>query len=356
MSYIIKKDELHSTYVCSANDGGYKIYKYKSPVSDHNLYKYRSIVEYNGNIVCFSPPKSLSQPDFCDLYYAKEYVAEEYIEGTMVNVFWDGNAWKTVSKSKMDADCIFFDTSISFKRMLAQTLESCGLVLNNLNKSYCYSFVMQHPENRIVSLFKIQQLYLIAAYEINRLDESQTKITTVNDIKDDPIWLTTTVKFPAKLVWDLKDKIPTNTPFTYMGVVFKNVATGDRCKLRNPAYEYVRQLRGNQPKLKYRYIELRKISKVGEYLTYYPEHAELFNHFKTQIHTFTNELFKLYVELNIKKSITLDTVDSKYRTALKKLHEHYKNVLKPQKMYLTRPIVIQFVNGLHEPIIMSLIR
>ena len=171
-------------------------------------------------------------------------------------------------------------------------------------------------------------------------------------LTESPIWETNFVKFPAKLDWDLDQKIPLNTPYTNMGVVFKH-PDGYRCKLRNPAYELVRQIRGNQPKLKYRYLELRKSSQVGEFLKYFPEHADAFKTFQSSIHSYTNELYRLYVCLNIRKTITLDAIDEKYKVSLKRLHFFYKEELKPKNQHLTQQRVIQYVNELHNSILMA---
>ena len=55
--------------------------------------------------------------------------------------------------------------------------------------------------------------------------------------------------------------------YKIVGAVVK--CNGVRTKIRNPTYENVRLLRGNQPKLQYRYLMLRSNQKVSEYLKYY---------------------------------------------------------------------------------------
>ena len=354
-SYILSYDELNSDNVSRTLDSTntYTIYKYNQSVSAP-FYKYRSIIGMGSNIVCFSPPKSMSYSEFCDTHSAKEIVSEEFVEGTMVNVFWDGSDWKKATKSKMDAVCFFFDTNGVFNRLFEETLQSVNLDLNTLNKSYCYSFVMQHPENRLVTAFTEIKLYLISAYYIES-SLVNTKVNVVDTIQKDPVWESTRVQFPAVLEWDLLKPIE-NMPYTIMGVSFKDPISGDRCKLRNPAFEYVRHLRGNQPKLSYRYLELRKMGKVVEFLTFYPEHSGQFRYYQTNLHKYTNTLYNLYVNIFIKKNIQLDTVDHKYQISLKRLHYHYREVLVPQKKYVTLQTVIEYVNELPEAILMGVIR
>lgn len=356
-SYIINNSELNSEEnMYSKTDQEYCMYKYKSPPVSEVFYKYRSVITQNDKVVCVSPSKSVPYRAFCDRHSAKEsVVAEEFIEGTMMNVFWDGFNWKTSTRFKMDGSCFFFQENGYFGIMFKETLDVCHIDLNELNKEYCYSFVMQHPENRIVTAFKTPQLYLIEAYKISEINKNETRVEVVSNVRNDPYWGSTLIRFPARLNFGLTDII-SNMPYTIMGVSFKETVSGDRCKLRNSAYEYVRQLRGNQPKLSYRYLELRKTSQVKEYLSYYPEHSDHFKKFQDNLHKYTTGLYHTYVALNIKKTVQLEQVDSRFRPSLKRLHVYYKEVLAPQKKYITMSEVIQYVNALPEPIQMGFIQ
>ena len=345
--YIIDMSELNADGVCCSTDGIYSIYKYTKPVSPKNN-NYRSIICVGDKIVCFSPPKSISCESFYKMgHSAKDIITEEFVEGTMVNVFWDGDQWKTASRSKIDADCMFFDTNGLFDIMIKETFESCNLDLNTLNKSLCYSFVMQHVNNRIVTLFEINRLYLIAVYQIDGLT-----VSVINDFQEDPVWNPTTVQFPARINCDWDLNVECCIPNATMGIIFKHIISGDRCKIRNPAYEYARQLRGNQPKLQYRYLELRKANKVGEFLKYFPEHTSKFNQFQEKLHKYTNTLYNTYVSAYIIKTPGF-VIDMQYKKSLFMLHQLYKNTFAPQKLSINLSRVIEYVNSLPEPILMT---
>jgi hypothetical protein len=347
--YIITQDELKSDGIQCNKEGIYSVYKYTKPVENRDLYKYRSVICIEDKVVCFAPPKSIPYTDFCNLHSSKDIVVEEYVEGTMVNVFWDGTQWKTASRSKIDADCAFFDTNGQFCNMIKETLQDCLLDLNTLNKSYCYSFVMQHINNRIVTEFEINRLYLIAVYRIDGLT-----VSVVSDFKSDPVWNPTTVQFPTKIDWNGDLNSNTQCLAHTMGVIFKHITSGDRCKLRNPVYEYIRQLRGNQPKLQYRYLELRRSNKTKEFLKYFPEHTNQFNQFNQKIYTYTHTLYNLYVSIYIKKTTGIE-VGRQYKKSLFMLHQLYKTTLSPQHLSINASRVIEYVNSLPEPILMTLI-
>ena len=73
---------------------------------------FRSVVHSNGNILAFSPPKSINEGQFMSQYPPSECYAEEIVDGTMINLFYDklAKTWEISSKSKFGAKCIFFNT------------------------------------------------------------------------------------------------------------------------------------------------------------------------------------------------------------------------------------------------------
>jgi len=246
-----------------------------------------------------------------------------------------------------------FKEENTFSYMFNEVCTYIGLDLNDLNKKYMYSFVMQHPRNRIVKIIKNMALYLVNVYHIennknirvvpinNDIEQFGLKSNTVNMVE----------RIPLKSNDDLircKDSMASmNTPYDIVGVMIKNNA-GERYKFRNPTYEYVRQLRGNQPKLQYQYLSLRQSGKMTEYLQYYQEHKKPFNEFRNMIHAYTTELFTNYIRCYIKKEKELKEFPEKFRTHMFVIHhEIYLKTLMPTNQYIDKNVVIQYFNGLH---------
>jgi len=228
------------------------------------------------------------------------------------------------------------------------------LELNMLNPMYCYSFVLQHPENRIVVPFKNAQLYLVEVYEIVQTEGGTVNVfpLDLNFVKTVGYWNTTSLKFPQVYEFtnydDLKETYASmNTSYEILGVVIKNKVTGERCKLRNPVYEYVRHLRGNQPKVQYQYLELRKEGKVGDFLKFYPENKKDFSYFRDRLHDFTNSLYQNYISCYIKKERPLKEFPDHFRTHMFHIHKLYTDELKPKNEYVNNTVIIKYVNGLH---------
>jgi hypothetical protein len=105
-----------------------------------------------------------------------------------------------------------------------------------------------------------------------------------------------------------------------MGVVLHNRMTGERAKIRNPIYEQVRNLRGNQSKLQYKYLCLRKDGKMKDYLKFYPENKGEFSKFRDQVHLFTDTLFLNYTSCYIKHEKPLSEFSHQYKSHMYNLH------------------------------------
>jgi hypothetical protein len=362
---------LNRTECTTLNGQKYKVIRYnKNTLCYDNIPTYgiyRSvIVNSDRKVVCFSPPKSVSADAFIKNYSTKmdSLVAEEFVEGTMINVFWDpkiglSGAWEISTRNTVGAVSSFYKSSNSktFRDMFLEAAANNNLDLISLHKNFCYSFVLQHPENRIVVPFKSPQLYLISMYIVDNTDRNNVKVYSVDKSSFLELHSNTTVKIPAVYEWttyaDLIDKYASmNTSYDILGVVIHNNETGERTKIRNPIYEQVRQLRGNQPKLQYQYLCLRKEGKVSDFLKYYPENKKDFSTFRDQIHLFTNTLFSNYVSCYIKKEKPLMEFSEQYRTHMFNIHKQYLDELKEKKMYVTNTVVIKYVNNIHPSLLM----
>jgi hypothetical protein len=352
----------------------YKVIRYdKNMLSDYFVSSYglcRSIiVNCDNRVVCFSPPKSISSERFIKQNPLKtdNIVAMEFVEGTMINVFWDpaigvDGGWQIATRNTVGAVSSFYknNESITFRDMFLEAAKENNLLIEGLNKECCYSFVLQHPKNRIVVPFTKPQLYLVGCYTIQSKSNNTIINVTSHFIKDVMMfkdWQTTTIKFPTIYEWtnysELIEKYASmNTKYDVLGVVLYNITTGERAKIRNPIYEQVRMLRGNQPKLQYQYLCLRNEGKVSDFLNFYPENKKDFSQFRDQIHAYTTTLWENYVSCYIKKNKPLIEFSSQYRTHMFNLHKIYIEELKPQSKYITRGEVISYVNKLHPSLLM----
>jgi len=357
-----------NTFVSKGTNQVYKLIRYDKDlltsdvVSSYGLFR-SVIVDVNKKVVCFSPPKSIPAEDFLRKFSfnTENITAMEFVEGTMINLFWDGLEWELSTRNTIGATSSFYKNEklLTFRDMFWEAAKENNLDLNLLNKGNCYSFVLQHPKNRIVVPFKKPQLYLVACYTIENREDGTIMVHphSLANMKNYE-WSSTTIRFPtiyedAVGYSELIQKYASmNTPYDVLGIVLYNNFTGVRAKIRNPVYEQVRCLRGNQPKLQYQYLCLRKEGRVAEYLKYYPECKRECSDYRDQVHLFTNTLYSNYVSCYIKKDKPLMQFSEQYRTHMFHLHQVYRTNLMEKKECITSARVIQYVNELHPSLLM----
>ena len=139
-------------------------------------------------IVACSPCKSLdlthmTHEDKSAMTLPDNIRAEEYVEGTMINVFFDKdeNKWYRSTRGVLGAKTAFYNNTYNpctdkknvsvtfhnttFDDMFMECLHTSNFKLDRLNKDYSYSFVIQHPANKIVNQITTPKLYLCAMYK-----------------------------------------------------------------------------------------------------------------------------------------------------------------------------------------------
>lgn len=369
LNHECSNDILNVIEYSSKTNEVYKIVRYNKDLINEDMVKtfglVRSIViKKNNYVVSVSPSKSLKIDNFFEKYPEKtEYIiAEQFIEGTMINLFWDSSVelWEISTRNTVGANVSFYKNknknnntdNKTFNQMFHEACKYNNLNINSLDKNYCYSFVLQHPENRIVVPFKYPQLFLVEVYRIENTHKNifvySQCISNINIFGFENSRVQIPEIYEFEKYQDLIDKYASNnTPYDILGVVFKNILTGERTKKRNPVYEQIKQLKGNQPKILYRYLCLRKEGKVSEYLEYFPEHKNECNKLRQQLHDFTNTLFLNYKNCYIKKQKPLTEFPPQYRHHMVSIHQIYRNELLSNKLFVTNRTVIDYVNKLH---------
>lgn len=335
---------------------GYTVLRYdKKVLTKDNVSTYglcRSVItDQENNIVSFSPPKSVPFDEFVAKYpETSQIVATEFVEGTMINVFWSNGDWEIASRSNVGATNMI--NSRVFRDMFFDAMNECKLDLYTLPTEFSYSFVLQHPDNRIVVPIGKPQLYLIAVYSYQG---SNRTIVKHHDPADFPEFNISSVKVPAKYDLTTYQAFAEKTKtldYTYLGVMLTNPTTGERTKIRNPNYEKVRHLKGEQ-KLQFQYLCLRKAGKVTQYLQHCPKDILLFSGFRDQLHAFTRTLRDNYIACYIRKEKPLKEYSAEYKTHMYHLHQIYKTTLKPNGKFLMFDDVVNYVNEQEPSLLIS---
>lgn len=365
---ILKQLNLEET-IRLHKENKYKIIRYKKNMLTPEKYDtsglFRSLIHKDGKIICYAPPKSMEHNSFKDNVDLANISVEEYVEGTMINMFWTGAEWEIATRSSVGGNVSFFrntdkSNNKTFRQMFLEAIyhneknaeeKDFFTALEAVPRDICLTFVLQHPENRIVVPFSTPKIYLVKAYKLED-DHTIQEVTVTSAL---PSW----VKYPEKLQYSsenieqILNAGSVNEHYTFVGLMIygNHSTTGKRVrtKIRNAKYEYVRELRGNQPKLQYRYLMLRNEKKVSEYLSFFPEHNTFFTYYQKQIDVFTYTLYKHYVSCYIYKQKPLGLYSPQYRTHMYKLHELY---IMDRNMAIKLNRVVDYINHLHPTLLM----
>ena len=324
----------------------------------HSLGLFRSVITKNNKIVCFSPPKSHKYENLKKGPIPEIFTFEDYVEGTMINTFYlpEKNIWELSTRSCITADCIFSTDSVkTFRDMWHEALQSCNIPENmELNKKYCYSFILQHPENRIVVRFEKPNIVLIAIYKIEEDVITSLDINS-NEFEELRRHFSTPIKFKHKSTWEENHKHFSDQSFENVGVVIKNKKTGERTKIRNKNYEKIRQLKGNSPKIQFQYYTLRRLRKIQEFLKYYPEHKQEFDRLRSELYNWTEQLYQNYISCFIKKERKCKEYPFPFRIHMYNLHKIYLENLKGNRGKISKRIVIDHINNIEPAALMFLL-
>tara|TARA_B000000475_G_scaffold271426_1_gene269233 strand:- start:1537 stop:2775 length:1239 start_codon:yes stop_codon:yes gene_type:complete len=320
------------------------------------------IVDEEGNILSFAPPKSINFDIFSQTNeYDKCYI-QHFPEGTMINVFFDKQTddWEISTRSSIGAKCNFnMDSNFTYRYMFLDAMNHTGLEFHHLDKTACYSFVLQHPKNRIVVPITQPGIILTNKYKIeNNLIYNNNNITSTHFTTLSMHSITDESFFPKSFNYtgnSWKDMIDhffsSNLPYQLQGIVLYN-NKGQRTKIRNKNYEEVKHLRGNSPKLQYQYYNLRQQDAVRNFLKYYPEHKQEFSDFRRDLHKYTAQLYQNYINCFIKKQKSLKEFPYQFKTHMFKLQELYINELKLDGKFVNKKVVIDYINTLPPPRLM----
>lgn len=319
------------------------------------------ILNANRNIVCFSPPMCEPISRLKDdsgikkvLELSKVKFAEEFVEGTMVNLFynpsndvqsWEFSTRNVISPPEKRGNGSGVVDKKCFRRMFLEACAAVGLKFDDLPKEYSYSFVLQHPDNVIVAPVKSMALYIVAMYYIDgtavyEMDRSVVRWSEFSSVRHPARFgLKGEEDFEKILkVWASNDSL-----YYYPGVMFRT-HEGARYKFRNPNYEYVKNAKGVVEKNRFVYLHLKKLGKLQIHFDRFPENElEFFRH-STNFYNYTRNLHRNYLDCYVHKNKPLKEYAVEYKTNMFRMHEHYKTVLKASGKRVNMEVVIEFMN------------
>jgi hypothetical protein len=284
-----------------------------------------------------------SEQGECAPTFAEGVTLEEFADGVLIGQFWDANteSWRIHTRSTLDARCRYFSKRpfhVLFYEAMTTNLEA-------LDRNVCYSWVLSHPENRIVCPVTKPTATLVAQH---RVAEDASFVEVARE------------ETPAALVSYLPKVFSTtdimgilgmmaamNGTITSQGIVMKNAGEPmKRWKMRSQLYKTVRNMRGNQARLDFLWMDMWSKNTLNEYMRFYPEERSAINNVVNRWKIITQEVFKIYTDVFKARCADKASIPAKYRPLVYGIHNLYMNTLKPMNRSIAWADVVKHMNGL----------
>lgn len=322
---------------------------------------FRSVVwDMSGNTpLCVAPFRSREGMPPAGLQLS---ATEDFMDGFMMNV-WVGadGVLRLATRTRVGGENKFYSEKsfgTLFEECLSTTplktvdaLRAClaGWGAEEGRVSTFASFVLQHPEHRIVSKFTSPGLYAIHLGYTTATGGVHISERAVNWPQElarlqVPSYPTRMFRSEAE-VEDFLRRTAVQRGWRWQGLVFKD-GTGSRWRLRTPTYTMLRQLRGGESTSLERFFRLRQERKVIEYLKHYGEERTAFWDFEKTLRARTADILAAYTDVHKAHATTFKELPEAYRPAVFLLHMKWRDELRSKGFSVRLQNAIDVVNQL----------
>jgi hypothetical protein len=265
----------------------------------------------------------------------------------MVNLFYDDrlDLWEIATKSAIGGNYCYQGKTEkkTFRRMFLDVFR-CDkkqdvndiAFLENLSRNYCYSFVLQHPCNKILAPITDKKLYLVAVYDIH--DDNRATYIPATVYEEWSVFKNVVgiINFPQRYEFtnfrELEHDVVSaqNSPFS-IGKMIHNVETGERTYLKNPGR--VNAQKNGNAQYYYQYLCICRTNKLFDFLQYYPKFVSEFRGFGIEYEAFIRGVYNSYIDYYIAQ--TGSSISEKFLPHIKMIH---KTIYLPSIKYGKRRI------------------
>ena len=277
-------------------------------------------------------------------------------EGCLIRIFNFNDKWYVSTNKKFDAFRSKWSSKNSygefFKEALKQQFLNNERLRDNINMS-----LLNEDMSNVIEVFCENLLDKDKQYMFLLLNNKENRI--VCNEPDIPIvyHVGTFVEKNLTMDIDIFVPYPEKMEFTSLQEIYEYVSKIDyyksqgvivfapnnkQYKILNEDYSYLYNIRGNEPSIKFRYLQLRMNSKDNKLLrTLYPNNIKDFEEYENLIYDATKLIYNAYVDRFIKKLYV--TVPVEEFSVIKEAHNWYLQDRKNNK--ITYDKIIEILNN-----------
>jgi len=247
----------------------------------------------------------------------------EYCEdSTRISLYNYKNVWYTATTKCIDAKYSYWSSEKTFDEMFWETFDKD--FINILNPEYTYTFLLVHKDNRIVVKHQYNNLIYI-----NRIN-NKTQVEDYTNIfyKEGP---KRTIRRSKTINSNSIDNLENYYLPNKRGIIVKLLIGNSWVSYQYDfeKYDKIKQIRGNVPLIRMRYLELLETPEsLIELENHYNEYNMLFSVIKNQLTNLYKKIHQLYFYSHVKHTVKVEE-DHPYYKTLKQLHYTYKTTNTP---------------------------
>ena len=289
---------------------------------------------------------------------------EDFVDGFMMNAWVGSDGVLHVATRTQVGGANKFYSDKTFGQLFEECVAASplremavlGKELNALRESQgansaFASFVMQHPEHRVVARVQTPGLNVIhvgtvdgtGVVEISERATNWPQAFARLQVPSYPLRLFRT----EQEVQDLLRRTGVQRGWRWQGLVFKD-GHGGRWRLRTPTYALLRELRGSEATDIDRFFRLRAEKNVMEYLKHYSEDRTKFWEFEKTLRARTTDVLAAYVDVHKAHAVKFKELPVALQPAVFMLHVLWRDKLREKGFSVRLQNAIDVVNRLRD--------
>jgi hypothetical protein len=340
--------------------------------SHPRIKEYRGVVtDLSGNIVlktfgytpeyqCMDTYKDMFEDMFPDM---KNYKVFDSHEGCLIRIFYM-DKWFISTHKKLDAYTSKWSSRQSFGEIFEESLytyyqnnpqfqlrigsnitNSRDVVTNfleTLDPTRSYMFLIRNtPDNRIVcNAPTATQLYYTGSFLRDGTDFNFVSVD-----------IDTPAQHTFDTVGQMMEYVNNSDHMKIQGVI---IFSPKPVKIYNQTYWEFFNLRGNEPSVKFRYLQLRTSECLDKYMALYPEHASSFQKYEEILDMVARNIHQCYIKRYIKKEFAI--VPQEQYPIVCQSHNWYMANRSSRDARVTLGVVVGIMNQQEPTVLNKIIR
>lgn len=269
-------------------------------------------------------------------------------EGSLIRMFHFGGKWYTSTNRKLDANKSKWSSKESFGVFFRQALESELEVNENLRNSLPDDISIDVLE-RFQSILDTDKQYMFLL-----LNNEQNRIVCAPSTRPTFFHVGTFINGELSMSEDINIRYPTKHSFSSINDVYNFVSSVDiyktqgiivfapgnlQYKIFNKEYYDLYKVRGNEPSIKFRYLQVRMDKRYNNLLHYlYPNFSSIFEDYENIIYAIAKFIHNAYFERFIKNQYT--SVPKEEYEVIRACHDWHLKDREKNKINLNKVIEI----------------